>query len=48
MLKRGADQRPVGSAIVSYVDDAAAVSAIAGLEGTELGGRPLRVREYYA
>ena len=48
VLTRGKDQRPVGSGIVEFADEAAAKSAIAGLEGAELGGRPLRVREYYA
>ena len=47
MLTRGKDQRPVGSAIVEFALDESATAAIQGLEGTELGGRPLRVREYY-
>jgi nucleolin len=47
MLTRGKDQRPVGSAIVEFAADESATAAIQGLEGTELGGRPLRVREYY-
>ena len=47
VLTRGKDGRPVGSAIVEYVSEDAAKAAIAGLEGSELGGRPLRVREYY-
>ena len=48
LLTRGRNNRPSGSAIVEYSADHEAKAAIAGLEGQELGGRPLRVREYYS
>ena len=34
--------------VLKYVAGLEAKAAIAGLEGQELGGRPLRVREYYS
>ena len=43
LLTRGRNNRPSGSAIVEYSADHEAKAAIAGLEGQELGGRPLRV-----
>jgi RNA recognition motif-containing protein len=48
LLTRGRNNRPSGSAIIEYGTEGEAKAAIAGLEASELGGRPLRVREYYS
>ena len=40
--------RPSGKAIVEFSAEHEAKAAISGLEGSELGGRPLHVREYYS
>ncbi|KAH8055272.1 hypothetical protein JL722_8171 [Aureococcus anophagefferens] len=47
LLTRGKNNRPSGSAILTYAYEESAAAAIQALEGTELDGRDLRVRAYY-
>lgn len=48
ILTRGKAQRPSGSAIVTYSYEEDVAAAIAAIEGTELDGRDLRSRNYFA
>ena len=48
ILTRGKNQRPSGSAVVEFVYAEAAAAAVQALEGTELDGRDLRVRQYFS
>ena len=47
LLTRGKNNRPSGSAILTYAYEESAAAGIQALEGTELDGRDLRVRAYY-